>query len=66
MTFHKVDKARNQAGTGLGLAICKSVLELHRFQYGVENTENGVKFYFNFDGKKNDGITEEIVWKKEG
>lgn len=66
LTFHKVDKARNQAGTGLGLAICKSVLELHRFQYGVENTENGVKFYFNFDGKKNDGITEEIVWKKEG
>ena len=32
----------------------------------VENTENGVKFYFNFDGKKNDGITEEIVWKKKG
>lgn len=46
--FHKVDKARNEEGTGLGLAICKAVLDLHRFRYGVKNTEYGVLFYFEW------------------
>lgn len=36
----------NQDGTGLGLAICKAILDLHQFKYGVENIENGVRFYF--------------------
>ena len=48
LTFHKVDKSRNDEGTGLGLAICKAILELHNFKYGVENTEKGVLFYFEF------------------
>lgn len=33
-------------GTGLGLAIVKSVLELHDSNYGVENIDDGVVFYF--------------------
>lgn len=33
-------------GSGLGLAICRSILELHQFEYGVKNKENGVEFYF--------------------
>lgn len=48
LTFHKVDKSRNEEGTGLGLAICKTVLERHHLQYGVQNTDSGVKFYFEF------------------
>lgn len=36
----------DREGTGLGLAICKSILELHGFEYGVENTDRGVCFYF--------------------
>ena len=36
----------DQDGTGLGLAICKAILDLHQFKYGVENIENGVRFYF--------------------
>ncbi len=44
-TFHKIDKSRNEEGTGLGLAICKAILDMHHFQYGVENTEKGVLFY---------------------
>ncbi|WP_278287170.1 hypothetical protein [Cellulosilyticum ruminicola] len=33
-------------GTGLGLAIVKQILELHKWQYGVLNTEEGVSFLF--------------------
>ncbi len=36
----------DQQGSGLGLAICKSILELHEFNFGVENKDNGVEFYF--------------------
>lgn len=38
----------DQKGTGLGLALCKSILELHELKYGVENTKDGVKFYFQY------------------
>lgn len=48
LTFHKVDKARNEEGTGLGLAICKAILDMHHFEYGVKNTQKGVLFYFQF------------------
>lgn len=45
--FYRTDKSRSKktGGTGLGLAICKEILEKHRSSYGVENIENGVKFY---------------------
>jgi len=36
----------DQDGSGLGLAICRSILELHGYQYGVCNQETGVQFYF--------------------
>jgi len=49
LTFHKVDKSRSGVGTGLGLAICKSILDLHHFDYGVKNTETGVLFYFYYE-----------------
>ena len=45
--FYKVDTARsNSNGTGLGLSIAKSILTAHGFEYGAENTESGVKFWF--------------------
>lgn len=46
--FYKIDKSRNRSlgGTGLGLAIVKNILELHNSEYGAQNTENGVMFYF--------------------
>lgn len=46
--FYKIDKSRHRSngGTGLGLSIVSNILELHHSRYGVENTENGVNFYF--------------------
>jgi signal transduction histidine kinase len=47
--FYRVDKSRKKGGTGLGLAITKSILEGHGCQYGAENTNNGVCFFFEVD-----------------
>ncbi|MFF2449415.1 sensor histidine kinase [Neobacillus sp. NPDC058068] len=46
--FYRGDtsRERSQGETGLGLAISRNILELHDSIYGVENTENGVRFYF--------------------
>lgn len=47
--FYKLDKSRNRklGGTGIGLSIVKNILTLHGYGYGVSNTEDGVKFFFN-------------------
>ena len=44
--FYRIDKSRNRhtGGSGLGLFIVKNILELHGFEYGIENVENGVQF----------------------
>ncbi|MFL0198371.1 ATP-binding protein [Clostridium sp. WILCCON 0269] len=49
--FYKLDKSRNRklGGTGLGLSIVKNILMLHGYDYGVQNTDIGVKFYFIMD-----------------
>lgn len=51
--FYRVDTARHrsQGGTGLGLAISKNILELHGAEYGVNNTVDGVLFYFYLQKK---------------
>jgi two-component system sensor histidine kinase VanS len=47
--FYKIDKSRNRklGGTGIGLSIVKNIMILHEGSYGVENAEDGVKFYFS-------------------
>jgi two-component system sensor histidine kinase VanS len=49
--FFKIDKSRNRelGGTGLGLAITKNILILHKSDFGVENYEEGVSFYFSLN-----------------
>lgn len=44
--FYRVEKSRSKStgGNGLGLYLVKAILELHGFQYRVENTETGVMF----------------------
>jgi signal transduction histidine kinase len=50
-SFYKVDKARTReyGGTGLGLSIVRALLDLHGFNYGAVNTDNGVEFWFDAD-----------------
>ncbi|KOP80735.1 hypothetical protein AMS59_05035 [Lysinibacillus sp. FJAT-14745] len=47
--FYRVEKSRSKefGGSGLGLAIVKQILERHNSSFGVNNTENGVEFYFD-------------------
>lgn len=52
--FYRGDasRKRSQGGTGLGLAISKNILELHHVEYSVENTDDGVLFFFYLPIKK--------------
>ena len=49
--FYKVDKARTReyGGSGLGLSIVKAIMESLKQQYGVENHEDGVEFWFELE-----------------
>jgi signal transduction histidine kinase len=49
--FYKVDKARTReyGGSGVGLSIVKAIMESMNQQYGVENQENGVTFWFTLE-----------------
>ena len=46
-SFYKIDKAhsREKGGTGIGLYLVKTILELHDFEYGVSNVQDGVEFF---------------------
>jgi len=46
--FYKVDEARTreEGGSGIGLAIVKAIMNNYKNNYGVENKQNGVEFYF--------------------
>ena len=49
--FYKVDASRNRAdgGTGIGLALVKAIMNNYNNDYGVENKDTGVEFYFDLD-----------------
>jgi len=44
--FYRIDKSRSRhtGGSGLGLYSTKIILDLHDVIYGLENSENGVRF----------------------
>ena len=46
--MYLMDDARTKTGTtsGMGLAISAIILKAHQAEYGVENVEGGVQFYF--------------------
>ena len=49
--FYKVDSSRNRenSGSGIGLALVKAIQNNYQNDYGVENKENGVEFYFEIN-----------------
>ena len=49
--FYKVDKARTReyGGSGIGLSIVKAIMESMNQEYGVNNYDNGVEFWFQLD-----------------
>ncbi|MCM1543165.1 MAG: HAMP domain-containing histidine kinase [Blautia sp.] len=49
--FYKVDKARTReyGGSGVGLSIVKAIMESMNRNFGVENRENGVCFWFELE-----------------
>lgn len=49
--FYKVDKARTReyGGSGVGLSIVKAIMESMHRNYGVNNYDNGVEFWFDLD-----------------
>ena len=49
--FYKVDKAhtREYGGNGIGLSIVKAIMESFHQNYGVNNYDNGVEFWFELD-----------------
>lgn len=54
--FYKVDKARTReyGGNGIGLSIVKAIMDSMHKPYGVENFDNGVRFWFVLDGDARD------------
>ena len=46
--FYRTDASRNskQGGSGIGLSIVKAIMTNYKSDYGVINTDTGVKFYF--------------------
>ena len=49
--FYKVDKARTRqyGGTGLGLSVVAAIMHAHNMPCGVENCEDGVRFWFELE-----------------
>lgn len=52
-SFYKVDKAHTRAygGTGIGLSVVAAIMNAHAMPYGVKNTEDGVRFFFELSQK---------------
>lgn len=49
--FYKADASRNreQSGSGIGLSLVKAIMDQHQNQYGVNNVEGGVEFWFELN-----------------
>lgn len=55
-SFYRADKSlsRKEGRFGLGLSIVAGIQKLCKHDYGVENLENGVRFWFDIDKAESD------------
>lgn len=50
ISFYRSDKSRKNMGSyGLGLAIVKAIMDMHGENFGVQNIDNGVEFWFELE-----------------
>ncbi len=49
--FYKVDEARSReyGGSGIGLSVVKAIMDTFQKEYGADNFDNGVDFWFCLD-----------------
>lgn len=54
--FYKVDNSRTRAsgGSGIGLSLVRAIMTQHGNKYGVNNTKNGVTFWFELNKVSNE------------
>ena len=60
--FYRADTSRNsgQGGSGIGLSIVKAIMDSFHQNYGVENREDGVEFWFELECADQETIEEAI------
>lgn len=53
--FYRIDSSRNResGGSGLGLSLVKAIMNQHHTNFGMQNVENGVEFYFELNKSTN-------------
>ena len=51
--FYKIDESRNRenGGNGIGLSLVKAIMNNYGNEYGAQNVDNGIEFYFELDLK---------------
>ena len=52
-SFYMADKARvrENGSSGLGLSVVAAIISAHNHKYGAYNTDGGIVFWFELDGK---------------
>ncbi|RPF42238.1 signal transduction histidine kinase [Hydrogenoanaerobacterium saccharovorans] len=63
ISFYRIDESRsfNLQSYGLGLAIVRSIMELHKQEYGAHNVPGGVEFWFKLDTAAIDETDDEDI-----
>ena len=58
--FYKVDSSRNRevGGSGIGLSLVRAIMKQHHMNYGVQNVDGGVEFWFELEKANSENDTQ--------